>query len=75
MEAGMVVGMLAAVGGLYVLNQHGWGNLLLWLGGRLFDAGTRFNQRTDARREVVMKQWRGRMGTEPVRLMPRVEAK
>lgn len=71
MEAAMWVGGIAGLAFVFVLNQHGWGNVLLALGRKLFDAGTRFNQRTDARREVVMRQWRGRIVSEPVRLMPR----
>ncbi len=57
-----ILSTLILTGLLYVLSQHGFGNTLLSIGMWFYDAGVRFNQRTDERRVVVIRQWTQRLG-------------
>jgi hypothetical protein len=52
-----IVATLLLTAALFVVSQHGWGNTLLSLGMLLYDAGTRFNQRSERRRREVVRQW------------------
>ena len=52
---------LALTALLYVLSQHGWGNMLISLGTAIAASGMRFNTRSERRRRVVVAEWMARL--------------
>jgi hypothetical protein len=56
-----VVLTLALAALVFVLSQHGWGNTLISIGTRIAHSGAKFNERTEARRKVVVREWARRL--------------